>query len=49
MDTLEKQVEENLGLTGKKKDNFLKQARALRANIAKRKKQQEARKCIRLK
>lgn len=49
MDTLEKQVEENLGLTGKKKENFIKQARALRANIAKRKKQQKDRQCMRLK
>ncbi len=46
MKTLTKQVEENLGLTGKKKENFIKQAQALRANIAKRKKQQEDRKCM---
>ena len=49
-DTLEKIVEQNLDLTGKKKDVFLRQARALRANMALRKKQQkERKKCMHLK
>ena len=47
MDTLEKQVDKNLNLVGKKRDKFLRQARALRANIQLRQKQQkERKKCI---
>ena len=43
-DTLEKQVDENLNLTGKKRDKFLREAVALRANIQLRQKQQKERK-----
>lgn len=42
--TLEKQIDENLNLTGKKRDKFLRQAQALRANIGLRQKQQKERK-----
>ena len=44
MDTLENQIDKNLNLSGKKRENFLRQARALRANIELRKKQQKERK-----
>lgn len=44
MDTLENQVDKNLNLSGKKRDKFLRQARALRANIELRQKQQKERK-----
>ncbi len=43
-DTLEQQVDKNLNLSGKKRDKFLREAVALRANIALRKKQQKERK-----
>ena len=43
-DQLEKMVDTNLKLEGKKKENFLRQARALRANINLRQKQQKERK-----
>lgn len=43
-DTLENQVDKNLNLSGKKRDKFLRQARALRANISLRQKQQKERK-----
>ena len=43
-DTLEQTVQQNLKLEGKKKEAFLRQARALRANIELRKKQQKERK-----
>ena len=47
IDTLEKQVDENLNLAGEKRDKFLRQARALRANLKLRQKQQkERKKCI---
>ncbi len=46
MDCLEKQVDENLKLVGKKKENFLKQARALRYNLKLRKEQQRQKKCM---
>lgn len=42
--TLEKQVNENLNLSGKKRDRFLREAMALRANIQLRQKQQKERK-----
>ena len=42
--TLEKQVDENLKLSGKKRDKFLREAMALRANIQLRQKQQKERK-----
>lgn len=42
--TLEKQVDENLNLSGKKRDKFLREAVALRANIQLRQKQQKERK-----
>ena len=45
-DRLEKIVDEDLKLTGKKKETFLREARALRANIELRKKQQKERKCM---
>ena len=49
-DQLEKIVENNLNLSGKKKEAFLRQARALRANIELRKKQQkDKQKCMRSK
>ena len=44
MDTLENQVDKNLNLSGKKRESFLRQARALRANIDLRQKQQKERK-----
>ena len=40
-DQLEKMVDTNLKLEGKKKENFLRQAKALRANINLRQKQQK--------
>ena len=43
-DQLEKTVEQNLNLAGKKKEAFLREARALRANITLRQKQQQQRK-----
>ena len=43
-DRLEEIVDTNLKLTGKKKENFLRQARALRANVELRQKQQKERK-----
>lgn len=43
-DRLEEIVDKDLKLVGKKKENFLRQARALRANIELRKKQQRERK-----
>ncbi len=42
-DRLEEIVDQNLKLTGKKKETFLRQAVALRANIELRKKQQKDR------
>ena len=45
-DRLEEIVEKDLKLTGKKKETFLRQARALRANLDLRKKQQKDRKCM---
>lgn len=49
-DRLEEIADKDLKLTGKKKENFLRQARALRANIELRKKQQKEReKCMPLK
>ena len=49
-DRLEEIVDINLKLTGKKKEAFLRQARALRANIQLRQKQQkERKKCTPLK
>ena len=44
MSTLEKQIDENLNLSGKKRDKFLREAVALRANIQLRQKQQKERK-----
>lgn len=45
--TLEKQVDENLHLSGKKRDKFLREAVALRSNIHLRQKQQKERqKCM---
>ena len=43
-DSLEKIVEQNLNLTGKRKEVFLRQARALRANMVLRQKQQKRKK-----
>lgn len=43
-DQLEETVVKNLNLTGKKKEAFLREARALRANIVLRQKQQKQRK-----
>ena len=43
-DRLEEIVDNDLKLTGKKKEVFLRQARALRANIELRRKQQKERK-----
>ena len=43
-DRLEEIVQQNLNLTGKKKEVFLRQAKALRANVALRQKQQKERK-----
>ena len=46
-DGLEEIVNKNLKLTGKKKETFLREAKALRANIALRQKQQKDRvKCM---
>ena len=46
-DRLEEIVDKDLKLTGKKKETFLREARALRANIELRKKQQKDReKCM---
>ena len=46
-DKLEEIIDKNLNLTGKKKEVFLRQAKALRANIELRKKQQKERgKCM---
>lgn len=46
-DRLEEIVDKDLKLTGKKKEAFLREARALRANIDLRKKQKEGRqKCM---
>ena len=46
-DQLEEIVEKDLKLTGKKKEAFLREARALRANMALRQKQQrERKKCM---
>ena len=42
--TFEKQAQDNLKLSPKKMDAFLKQARALRRNLSYRKKQQQERK-----
>jgi len=50
VNSLEKKVDENLNLTGKKRDKFLREAVALRANIELRQKQQrERKKCMPLK
>ena len=43
-DRLEEIADKDLKLTGKKKETFLREARALRANIDLRKKQQQERK-----
>ena len=48
-DRLEELLNQNLKLVGKKKEAFLREARALRANIELRKKQQKERKCTPLK
>lgn len=48
-DRLEELLNQNLKLVGKKKEAFLREARALRANIELRKKQQKERKCMPLK
>lgn len=48
-DKLEEIVDKDLKLAGKKKENFLRQARALRANLTLRKKQQKERQCMPLK
>lgn len=48
-DKLEELLNQNLKLVGKKKEAFLREARALRANIELRKKQQKERKCMPLK
>ena len=49
-DRLEEIVDKDLKLTGKKKETFLREARALRANIElRRKQQQERKKCMRSK
>ena len=46
-DRLEEIVDKDLKLVGKKKETFLREAKALRANIALRKKQQKDRaKCM---
>ncbi|MGN0919505.1 MAG: hypothetical protein ACI4OR_01935 [Alphaproteobacteria bacterium] len=46
-DKLEEIVEKELKLSGKKKEAFLREARALRANVELRKKQQKERqKCM---
>ncbi len=45
-DRLEEIIEKDLKLTGKKKEAFLRQARALRANLDLRKKQQKDRSCM---
>ena len=45
-DRLEEIIEKDLKLTGKKKETFLRQARALRANLDLRKKQQKDRLCM---
>ena len=44
IDTLVQQVDKNLNLSGKKRDKFLREAAALRANIQLRQKQQKERK-----
>ena len=44
IDKLEEIVDKDLKLTGKKKEAFLREARALRANIELRRKQQQERK-----
>ena len=44
MDRLEEIVDKDLKLAGKKRENFLREARALRANIELRRKQQKERK-----
>ena len=44
-DVLEETVDKNLKLTGKKKESFLREARALRANI-KLRQQQKKKKCM---
>ena len=47
IDRLEEIVDKDLKLTGKKREAFLREARALRANIALRQKQQkEQKKCM---
>lgn len=49
-DRLEEIVDKDLKLTGKKRETFLREARALRANIElRRKQQQEQKKCTPLK
>ena len=49
-DRLEEIVDQDLKLTGKKKESFLREAKALRANIQLRQKQQkERKKCMPLK
>ena len=45
-DKLEEIVDQNLKLTGKKKESFLRQARALRANIKLRQQQKGKKKCM---
>ncbi len=45
-DRLEEIVDKDLKLTGKKKEAFLREARALRANLDLRKKQQKERQCM---
>ncbi len=46
-DTLEKQIDVNLNLSGKKREKFVREARALRSNIQLRQKQKKERiKCM---
>ena len=45
-DRLEEIVDKDLKLTGKKKEAFLREAQALRANIELRRKQQKEKKCM---
>ena len=48
-ENIEKIVEENLHLTGAKKDKFVREAKALRNNLLLRKKQKDSKKCTNFK
>lgn len=48
-ENLEKIVEDNLHLTGAKKDKFVREAKALRNNLLLRKKQKDHKKCTNFK